>query len=45
MDVDLAIDLDQAAIKNNYVSVSPIHFDLSDYQTYCRLRRIRSCAR
>jgi 5'-nucleotidase len=34
MDVDNSLELDQAAIKNNYVSVSPIHFDLSDYQTF-----------
>jgi len=34
MDVDHSLELDQAAIKNNYVSVSPIHFDLSDYQTF-----------
>jgi len=38
MDVDQSIDLDQAAIKNNYVSVSPIHFDLSDYQTYNKMK-------
>lgn len=34
MDVDNTLDLDQGAVKNNYVSVSPIHFDLSDYQTF-----------
>lgn len=38
MDVDRSNDLDQAAIKNNYVSVSPIHFDLSDYQTYDKMK-------
>lgn len=38
MDVDQSIDLDQAAIKNNYVSVSPIHFDLSDYQTFDKMK-------
>lgn len=37
-DVDESIDLDQAAIKQNYVSVSPIHFDLSDYQTYQKMK-------
>ena len=31
-DADLAID--QHAIKSNYVSVTPIHFDLTDYKTY-----------
>lgn len=25
---------DQFAIKNNYVSITPIHFDLTDYKTY-----------
>lgn len=38
MDVDKSIDLDQAAIRNNYVSVSPIHFDLSDYQTFDKMK-------
>lgn len=37
-DVDETLDLDQAAIKQNYVSVSPIHFDLSDYQTYDKMK-------
>jgi 5'-nucleotidase len=34
MEVDTDLDIDQAAIKSNYVSVSPIHFDLSDYKTF-----------
>ena len=34
MEMDTALDIDQAAIKKNYVSVSPIHFDLSDYNTF-----------
>lgn len=38
MDVDMNIDLDQAAIKNNYVSVSPIHFDLTDYETFNKMQ-------
>ncbi len=38
MDIDRTNDLDQAAIKNNYISVSPIHFDLSDYQTYEKMK-------
>jgi 5'-nucleotidase len=31
---DDSLETDQFAIKNNYVSVTPIHFDLTDYQTY-----------
>lgn len=34
LEVDHELDIDQAAIKNNYVSVSPIHFDLTDYKTF-----------
>jgi len=34
MEVDTDIETDQAAIKNNYVSVTPIHFDLTDYAAY-----------
>ncbi len=34
LEIDTEIETDQAAIKNNYVSVTPIHFDLTDYVTY-----------
>jgi len=33
-EVDIEIETDQAAIKKNYVSVTPIHFDLTDYKTF-----------
>lgn len=33
MEVDNSLDIDQYAIKNNYVSITPIHFDLTDYKT------------
>ncbi len=33
-EVDTEIETDQAAIKKNYVSVTPIHFDLTDYKTF-----------
>ncbi|MFZ2323142.1 MAG: 5'/3'-nucleotidase SurE [Ignavibacteriaceae bacterium] len=33
-ELDHDLEYDQAAIKKNYVSVSPIHFDLTDYETY-----------
>lgn len=38
MEVDKAMDTDQIAIKNNYVSVSPIHFDLTDYETFNKMK-------
>ncbi len=34
MDVDNELITDQFAIKNNYASVSPIHFDLTDHEAY-----------
>jgi len=34
MEVDTEIETDQVAIKKNYVSVTPIHFDLTDYKTF-----------
>jgi len=34
MDTDITLDTDQNAIKNNYVTISPIHFDLTDYKSY-----------
>lgn len=34
VEVDTEIETDHAATKNNYVSVTPIHFDLTDYKTF-----------
>jgi 5'-nucleotidase len=34
METDVKLETDQFAIKNNYVSITPIHFDLTDYATY-----------
>jgi 5'-nucleotidase len=34
VDIDTDSDSDQGAIKNGFVSVSPIHFDLTDYVSY-----------
>jgi 5'-nucleotidase len=34
IDADKDLETDQFALKNNYVSVTPIHFDLTDYKTY-----------
>ncbi|HKI78704.1 MAG TPA: 5'/3'-nucleotidase SurE [Ignavibacteriaceae bacterium] len=38
LEMDKDIESDQAAIKKNYVSVTPIHFDLTDYETYKRVK-------
>lgn len=38
VEADHSIELDQAAIKQNYVSISPIHFDLTDYDTYEKMK-------
>ena len=38
MELDTDLDIDQAAIKSNYVSISPIHFDLSDYKTFSMMK-------
>ncbi|MCL5027723.1 MAG: 5'/3'-nucleotidase SurE [Bacteroidetes bacterium] len=38
MEVDTELDIDQVAIKKNYVSVSPIHFDLTDYETFDKMK-------
>lgn len=37
-ELDHSLEFDQAAIKKNYVSISPIHFDLTDYQMYDKLQ-------
>jgi len=34
LEVDNDLDTDQFSVKKNYVSVTPIHFDLTDYETY-----------
>ena len=39
LEVDTDIETDQAAIKNNYVSVTPVHFDLTDYETYNKMKK------
>lgn len=38
LEVDSDIEIDQAAIRKNYVSVSPIHFDLTDYDTFEKMK-------
>jgi len=38
IDYENDITFDQIAIKNNYVAVTPVHFDLTDYKTYEKLQ-------
>jgi 5'-nucleotidase len=38
LEVDKEMETDQAAIKNNFVSVTPIHFDLTDYKTFEKMK-------
>lgn len=38
VEVDKDLDTDQAAVRNNYISVTPIHFDLTDYTAYERMK-------
>jgi 5'-nucleotidase len=38
IEVDTESDTDQAAIKKKYVSVTPIHFDLTDYETFEKMK-------
>jgi len=38
LETDKDLDRDQCAITNNYVSVSPIHFDLTDYETFEKMK-------
>ena len=39
LEVDKELDTDQGAVKQNYVSVTPIHFDLTDYDTYNKIKQ------
>lgn len=38
VEVDNDIEADQSAIKKNYVSITPIHFDLTDYETFEKMK-------
>ena len=39
VEIEDELHTDQLAIKNNFVSVTPIHFDLTDYDTYEELKK------
>ncbi|MCW8824200.1 MAG: 5'/3'-nucleotidase SurE, partial [Ignavibacteriaceae bacterium] len=34
VEIENELHTDQVAIKNKFVSVTPIHFDLTDYETF-----------
>jgi 5'-nucleotidase len=38
MEEDKDLEFDQFAIKKNYVTITPIHFDLTDYETYNKMK-------
>ncbi len=38
LEVDTNGDIDQVAIRKNYVSITPIHFDLTDYETFGNMK-------
>jgi 5'-nucleotidase len=38
IELDDSIEYDQIAVKNKYVSVTPIHFDLTDYQMFEKMK-------
>lgn len=38
LEVDTNEDIDQVAIRKNYVSITPIHFDLTDYETFEKMK-------
>lgn len=38
-ETDKTLEADHFALKNNYVSITPIHFDLTDYKTYEMLKQ------
>lgn len=38
LEVDTDDDIDQVAIRKNFVSITPIHFDLTDYETFEKMK-------
>ena len=38
IEVENELDTDQRAIRNNFVSLTPIHFDLTDYETFEKMK-------
>ena len=42
--LDHAPDTDEIAVRNNYISITPIQFDLTDYKTLDAMRRAKFAA-
>jgi 5'/3'-nucleotidase len=38
-DIDTDLESDQIAVKNNYVAITPVHFDLTDYESLNDLKK------
>lgn len=38
-EVDKELDFDDAAVQNNYVSITPIHYDLTDYKMFEKMKK------
>lgn len=38
-EVDKELDFDDAAVRNNYVSITPIHYDLTDYKMFEKMKK------
>jgi 5'-nucleotidase len=38
VEIENELNSDQLAIKNKFVSVTPIHFDLTDYDTFEKMK-------
>ena len=36
--MDKTLEFDEIAVRNNYVSITPIHYDLTDYDLYESLK-------
>lgn len=38
--MDKTLEFDEIAVRNNYVSITPIHYDLTDYSLYEELKKL-----
>ncbi|HVN49730.1 MAG TPA: 5'/3'-nucleotidase SurE [Bacteroidota bacterium] len=38
-DVDTELEFDEAAVRNQYVSITPIHYDLTDYKMFDAMKK------
>lgn len=38
--MDKTLEFDEIAVRNNYVSITPIHYDLTDYRLYEELKKL-----